>query len=132
MKIVAFLQNMWVLPSQVDGVSRWGATSPQRERMIHYALFAGCLTGRRLRQYLGEELCSEIKWQEANPTIADNPRDYFPPDRMHIGRVFMKHQPDLVLCFTKRGEKEVREMCSLLWMQVYVCSTSRMQTERSV
>lgn len=106
--IVAFLQNMWVLPRQVATVSRWGALSEERERMIAYALFAGCVTGRRLKQVLGEELCEHITWQEASPVIAANPKDYHAPDTIHIRAVLDKHKPKVVLCFTKAGEPVIR------------------------
>lgn len=50
MKTVAFLQNMWVRPHQVAVVAKDGAASDMRERLIRYALFAGCVTGRRLKE----------------------------------------------------------------------------------
>ena len=108
MKIVAFLQNMWVSPNRVAYVSSFNPVSETRELMIAYALFAGCLTGRRLEQVFGEQLCSDIIWQEANPTIADNPRTYYPPDNKHIAAVLSKHSPDVILCFTRAGEDAIK------------------------
>ena len=110
MKIVAFLQNMWVRPGQVESVSRSAPTSDQRERMIHYALFAGCATGRRLKSTFGDVLCQRIRWQEASPIVAGDPKTYFPPDPAHIGMVLKKHQPKIVLCFTRQGESAIRSM----------------------
>jgi hypothetical protein len=79
MKIVAFLQNMWV--RNPESARRILKRAPQvRERLIAYSLFAGCLTGRRLKAALGEELCQSIVWEEASPVIADNAKDYHPPD----------------------------------------------------
>jgi hypothetical protein len=78
--------------------------------MIHYALFAGCTTGRRLEAALGEDLCSCIRWQEANPFVANNPKDYFPPDPVHIRAVLSKHKPNVVLSFTKAGEAVIRTL----------------------
>lgn len=112
MRVLAFLQNMWVLPHQVRFVSRWDPTSIQRERMITYALFAGCITGRRLRAAFGEFLCDSIRWQEASPVIANSPRDYYPPDRDHILAVLHKHQPGLVLGLTQRGWPIIKDICS--------------------
>ena len=63
-----------------------------RERLIRYLLFAGCITGRRLKQALGEDLCQRIIWQEANPTVADNSKDYFPPSMPHLLAVMAKHE----------------------------------------
>lgn len=112
MKIVAFLQNMWVRnPARVRRMLDRDTTGKLRERVLAHALFAGCLTGRRLRAGLGEELCDSIVWEEASPVIADNPQDYHAPDPEHIRRVLAKHQPDLVLCFTKRGEQEILAAC---------------------
>ena len=110
MKIVALLQNMWVLPRSLQTVAQHPPVSDQRERLIHYALFAGCLTGRRLKAALGEELCEAIVWQEANPTVATDAKKYFPPDREHLRAVLAKHQPDVVVCFTKAGEATIREV----------------------
>jgi len=120
MKIVAFLQNMWVKPRQVKTVSKWPPLSEERERMIEYALFAGCLTGRRLKAALGEDVCNLIVWQEANPTIADNPKTYYPPDREHIRAVLEHHKPDMVICFTKAGEAAIREALPP-WLKFFPC-----------
>jgi hypothetical protein len=111
MKTVAFLQNMWVLPRSVKSVVRFGPTTNERERMIAYALFAGCHTGRVLKRAFGEEACNAIIWQEANPTVADNPKTYYPPDQQHIRAVLDKHQPEAVLCLTGRGFQEVYAAC---------------------
>jgi hypothetical protein len=108
-KIVAFLQNMWVRPHQVQTVIRWSPTSEQRERMIEYSLFAGCRSGQVLKRGLGDDLCSGIRWQEASPVVADNPMDYHPPDPDHIKAVLEKHRPQVVLCFTKTGETCIRQ-----------------------
>lgn len=111
MKIVAFLQNMWVKNSRtVWNVMKHDATSDVREKMIAYALFAGCLTGRRLRDYLGVKLCEEIVWQEASTAVSTDPKLYFPPEPVHIRAVLNKHKPNVVLCFTKAGEGIIRTM----------------------
>ncbi len=82
-----------------------------RLRYIEYALFAGCLTGRRLEAVFSKELCEEIVWEEANPTIAGNPRDYYPPDPEHINAVLDKHKPEAVLTFTRKGQDVIRALC---------------------
>lgn len=111
MKTVAFLQNMWVKPHQVPKVQRWASTSEEREGMIHYALFAGCKTGRTLKLALGDDLCAQIIWQEASPVIADNPKDYHAPDAKHIWEVLNKHQPDSILCLTRTGQEQIFVAC---------------------
>lgn len=111
MKTVAFLQNMWVRnPERVKRQIERDTTGKLRERLIKHALFAGCLTGRRLRQAFGD-LCDTIIWEEASPVIADNPRDYYPPDPDHIRAVLDKHHPDAVLCLTRRGFEYIYAIC---------------------
>jgi hypothetical protein len=112
MTIVAFLQNMWVKNPERTKASIEKYGPRYRLKVIAYALFAGCLTGRRLKQALGESLCEQIIWEEANPTIAGNPKDYYPPDAEHIKSVLAEHKPDVVICFTKAGEQEIKSLCT--------------------
>lgn len=109
MKVVAFLQNMWVRnPEKVKAslarcLERNGVAeaAKYRRRMVAYALFAGCLTGRRLRAALGQEWCDRIIWEEASPEILGDSRTAPPPDRAHVRSVFMEHRPTVVICFSK-------------------------------
>lgn len=112
MKVVAFLQNMWVRnPAKIQRMFDSDPTGELRLRLIEYALFAGCLTGRRLKKGLGEDWCDAIIWEEASPVIDNDYKRYHPPEEAHITAVLAKHQPDLVLCFTKRGEPTVKKLC---------------------
>jgi hypothetical protein len=116
LRVVAFLQNMWIknpdkFQRQLDRCESDEHREKLRSRAIAYALFAGCITGRRLRSALGD-WCDRIVWEEASPIIADNPRDYHPPDERHIKGVLIKHMPEVVLCFTRRGEDVIRRLCS--------------------
>lgn len=99
MKTVAFLQNMWVRnPDRVKAVfAREGEAF--RLKYIKYALFAGCLTGRRLKVVFGQEACSEIVWEETTREIAGDAKTIFPPQPGHIQAVLAQHQPDIVLAF---------------------------------
>ena len=107
MKIVAFLQNMWVRdPVKTRQAFDRYTTGRLREAFIAHALFSGCVTGRRLRHAFGD-LCDVIVWEEPSPVIADNPRDYFPPDPKHVAAVLRKHGPDIVLCFSRRAELDI-------------------------
>lgn len=100
MKIVAFLQNQWF--KDPEGVARMFAENPKRrERYISAFLFMGCLTGRRLQQVFGEELCDQIVWEEISPEIGGHASSKFPADPAHIERVLRKHAPDVVLAFGK-------------------------------
>jgi hypothetical protein len=99
MTILAFLQNMWVRdPERVKAsIALYG--EEHRRRLITYALFAGCRTGRRLRVAFGPETCKRILWEEASPEISGDPRKVCRPDHDHIRRVLLFHRPDIVLAF---------------------------------
>jgi len=109
MKTLAFLQNQWFKePEKVRAsIERWekqGRGDSYRRRMIVYALFAGCLTGRRLKAAFGD-LTDKIVWEEASTVIADNPRDFHPPDRAHIIRRINEEQPDVIVAFGKANRE---------------------------
>jgi hypothetical protein len=108
MVIVAFLQNMWVrdaarLRSMIE---RHG--EDYRREMCRRLLFAGCVTGTRLRAALGS-FCDEIIWDECTRDIADNPRDILPPQREHIRTVIEFEKPSIVLAFGKVAASAVFE-----------------------
>lgn len=98
MKILAFMQNMWVRdPERVRAdIEKHGEEF--RLRFIEFALFRGCLTGRRLRAAFGD-LCDEIVWEESTREIAGDPKAIFDPDPVHIKAVIVKHNPDVVITF---------------------------------
>jgi len=95
---VAFLQNMWVKnPERVRAdIQRHGEGF--RLRFMKYALFAGCVTGRRLKAAFGD-LCDEIVWEETTREIAGDPKTIFPAQPDHIRAVLEKYKPDVVLTF---------------------------------
>jgi len=98
-KVLAFLQNMWVIdPKRIEAsITRHGEA--YRRRLIAYALFAGCLTGRRLRMAFGRDTCQRIIWEEASREIAGNAREVCKPDHAHIAAVLERERPDVVLAF---------------------------------
>lgn len=100
MKIVAFLQNMWV--NDPVRVKRMIAESEHPERLrrhfIHRALFAGCVTGRRIKANLGQ-LCDTIIWEEASREILGDPKQVPQPNFIHITTVILEEKPDLVIAF---------------------------------
>lgn len=98
MKVLAVLQNMWV--KDPDSVRRMIERTPKaRRRLICYSLFAGCRTGRVLRQVFGEDCSRRFVWDESTREIAGNPRDTFPPDLAHLRAVLDEVKPDVVLAF---------------------------------
>lgn len=108
MKIVAFLQNMWVRePSKLKAMLARNDEAYRRD-MCKRLLFAGCVTGRRLRQGLGD-LCDEIIWEECTREIADNPRDILPPQRDHIRAVLTEIQPAIIVAFGRVAASAVFE-----------------------
>ena len=98
MTIVAFLQNQWVRdPERVRKMIE-RAGEKFRRRFISYALFAGCLTGRRLKSAFGD-LTGQIVWEEVSREIGGKASDVFPADTRHIERELAELQPHLVLAF---------------------------------
>lgn len=111
LQVVAFLQNMWVRdPERMKRAFAEDTTGKLRLRMIEYCLFAGCLTGRRLKAAFGD-WCEDIIWEEASPVISGDPKEYHAADPLHIASVLHEHKPQVVLCFTRAGEKVIRAAC---------------------
>lgn len=121
MKIIAFLQNQWFndpegVKAMLDRQRECGEYTQEqmrervRRRLIHYALFAGCLTGRRLKKAFGE-LTSTIIWEEASRVISGNARDFHPPDEHHIKNVLATEKPDVILSFGKANRTVFERLC---------------------
>lgn len=122
MTILAFLQNQWFHdPGKVRRMIARDTTGKLRPRLITYALFAGCLTGRRLRQTLGD-WCGEIIWEESSPVITDRASGCPPPDREHIRAAIKTHRPHIVICLSKPAQLEVREACNNAGCKFWICS----------
>lgn len=98
--VLAILQNQWF--RDPDRVREILARTPQvRPRLIAYALFAGCRTGRVLKRVFGEDLCRRITWEEASPHIGGQASAVFPADLDHLTTLVMRHQPVAILAFGK-------------------------------
>lgn len=98
---LAFLQNMWVRdPDRVRAlIEKHG--EEYRTRFMRQALFAGCLTGRRIKAAFGDELLRTIHFEEASREIAGDSKTICPPDPDHIRKALALHQPRIVLTFGK-------------------------------
>lgn len=131
MKILAFLQNQWF--NDPEGVKAMlnrqrdcgECTQEQmrekvRRRLIHYALFAGCLTGKRLKQAFGEALCAEIVWEEGSREIGGKASSFFKPDREHIQATIAREKPDVILCFGASNKPIVDSLCPWPQSDVHV------------
>lgn len=101
MNVVAFMQNMWVKdPVRVKAlIAKYGDN--YRLRLIHFALFAGCVSGRRLKAAFGDELCSRITWEESSRVITGRANEAPPADPEHITAVLAHFNPAVVICFGK-------------------------------
>ena len=106
MKIIAFLQNLWV--KNPERVKEMFARHPDgREYMLRMLLFHGGRTGKILMDTLGEELVNKIVWEESTTEISGNANAVFPADLGHIRRVINKHKPEAVVTFGRIASKAV-------------------------
>jgi len=106
MKIVAFLQNLWV--KQPERVGKLFADHPEkREYILKSLLFRGGRTGRILQNCLGD-FVDKIIWEETTREIAGDPKMIFPADLAHIRRVIEKHETEVILTFGRIAAKAVR------------------------
>jgi len=103
-KALAFLQNQWVRDPQRDPqrvraqIARHGEN--WRRRFVSWSLFAGCLTGRRLKAAFGE-LVYDIAWDNVSPKIGGKATDVFAADPEHMRRQIAFHKPEIILAFGK-------------------------------
>lgn len=106
-KILAFMQCMWLRDPEKHRriLASYDHDIPRREklrrRMIAYALFAGCKSGRVLKCVFGAELCERIIWEEASREIGGESSAAFPADVDHILATILAEQPDCVIGFGK-------------------------------
>lgn len=109
MIVLAVLQNMWVNdPEKVRALI--ARTPAVRRRLICYSLFAGCRTGRVLKQVFGDDCPRRFVWEESTTEIAGNPRQTFPPDMVHLARTINELAPDVVLAFGKIASDALRKL----------------------
>jgi hypothetical protein len=105
--IVAFLQNQWFKDPERAKLAFEKMGTANRHLLVEYALFRGCLTGRRLRAALGSDLCDEITWEETTTEIGGKASSVFPPQPDHIRGVIERHRPVIVLTFGKIARESV-------------------------
>lgn len=114
MKALAIMQNMWVrdparVTQMIESVrAKEGeeAAKRYRRRLISYALFAGCKSGRILQKAFGT-LCDDIIWEEASPKIGGYSSSVFPPDLVHIRAAIQEVQPRVIIAFGEVARKGV-------------------------
>lgn len=67
--------------------------------MIRTLLFYRCLSGKRLKKALGDDLCDEIIWEEASLETSGKPNVIVKPDPQHISQAVQKFSPEIILTF---------------------------------
>ncbi len=122
LKILAFLQNMWLNePDRARAsIEKYGES--YRRRLIVFALFAGCLTGRRLKKAFGEELCRQIVWEEASKVIEDKASTFVPPDLEHMLARCRDEKPDIVILFGKANAALCKDVLLAIAPNHVICA----------
>jgi hypothetical protein len=105
MKILAFLQNMWV--NEPEKVKELVKTTDWN-RLVYWFLFRGCKTGQVIKQVFGE-LANKIIYDETTREIAGDPKTTFKPDLKHMHLSILKHKPDIIITFGKIAENAMME-----------------------
>lgn len=109
---LAFLQNQWFRdPARVARlINRTPHDKTKfRRKLIQYALFAGCLTGRRIKKAFGAHT-DLIVWEEASKEIASKASGSFPPDYAHIGTTITEFNPDVIITFGNIATNAVKKL----------------------
>jgi hypothetical protein len=124
--VLAVMQNQWFrnpdkvrsMMAKITEVDGAAAAEEYRRRVVHYALFAGCLSGRVLEKVFGKELCAHIRWDEASREIGAHASDKFPPDIPHLRALVAEVNPAVIICFgqvAKEGISEVSTTCPVIF-----------------
>jgi len=95
MKILVFLQNMWVKnPLKVKKIL---AKNPEKwNEICKDLLFMGCITGKRIKAAFGD-LTDNMIFDETTKEIADNPKVVLKADLSHISDTIKRIKPDIIL-----------------------------------
>lgn len=92
------MQNLWVRDPEKVGTMFRRHGEAFRLQFIQYALFRGCLTGRRLKSAFGDD-CKRIIWEESTKQIAGDPKTIFPADHLHMVDVIRTYKPTVIITF---------------------------------
>lgn len=97
MVVLGLLQNQWVRdPERLRAL--YARQPDQRRRYIGMLLFWGCLSGKRLRQALGD-WCEQIIWENVSPEITSRPDVQIVGDPIHVKKAIIEVRPDLIIAF---------------------------------
>ena len=102
-RILAVMQNQWFKdPVRMRAILDRGlARGGKRHDFVARTLFMGCRTGLVLQQIFGIDLCRKIIWEEASPEMGGHASSAFPADDVHLQKVLVDINPDVVLAFGK-------------------------------
>ncbi len=110
MTILCFLQNMWV--REPKKVRAWLDKNPDLwNGAVAGFLFAGCVTGRRIRTCFGDELIRKMTFEECTKEIAGDSRTVCESDPEHIRAALENHQPKIVVTFGKIAADALDNVC---------------------
>lgn len=104
---IGFLQNLWVKdPARIAQLLSRQPGLEYRARVLRQLLFAGSLTGRRLKKTFGEQL-EYIQFEECTLEIAGDSRTICAPNPQHIATVLNYYEPTVVIVFGKVAQDTI-------------------------
>lgn len=111
-RVLAFLQNQWFQdpPKIRKAIAASKNSEAFRRRLLAYALFAGCRSGRVLKANLGDHWCERIVWENASRHIGDFAASNFPADLKHIAARIAEENPDVVLALGAIAREALLEL----------------------
>jgi hypothetical protein len=106
-KILCFLQNQWF--KDPDNARAIFARHPEhRRQLIARFLYAGCLTGKILREAWGHELIHAITYENASPLIGGRSDAAFPADLEHMKKAIEEERPWVVVALGKTAQEALK------------------------
>lgn len=95
--VLAIMQNQWFKdPGKVEELYR--KRPNQRRDLIRRFLFAGCKSGRVLRQVFGD-WCDRIVWEESSPRIGGHASSKYDADLDYLTNVIVDVNPRVIIGF---------------------------------
>lgn len=115
MIILVLLQNQWF--NEPERVKEIYQQNPEhRNRFVASFLFMGCLTGKRLQQAWGEDLCDKLIYEEASPEITGQASASPPADLQHIIKAILDVKPDVIVTLGRTATNGLLA-CTAQWGQ---------------
>lgn len=110
MKILVFMQNMWVKePEKVKQAIERSKDPEAWNNWVKTLLFAGCITGKRIKQVFGD-LVEDMIFDESTKEILNNPRDVPKADLEHMRNTILRIHPDTIITFGNHASKALEKI----------------------